>query len=256
MRPDPYAWSLHLDATLPLVAVAAAYALALRRYPTPRWRIACFAAGAALLLATAVTPLHGLQFHLLSAHLLQNVVLAEWAPLLLVLGVPPALAALTRRSAIARTVTHPAFALPVWLATYFAWHFPAAYEAALEHPSTLLHLEHVSYVFAGVLLWWPVVADEPHRLSGGARAVYLFAAFVLASPLGLLLALLPDPVYGYYEAAGGLWGLSPLADQQLAGVTMAAEQGIVFSAGFGLFLARFLRDDEGAALAAEESPAP
>jgi putative membrane protein len=67
---------------------------------------------------------------------------------------------------------------------------------------------------------------------------------VLASPLGLLLALLPHPVYDFYERAPQLWGLGHLTDQQIAGLTMAVEQAIVFFAIFVFFLARFLRSEE------------
>jgi putative membrane protein len=149
-----------------------------------------------LLLAAAVTPLDALTYHLLSAHLLQNVVLAEWAPALLVLGLPPLLAARIAAIPAIRHVTRPPIALALWLTTYFLWHLPALYDTALEHYG-LLHLEHVCYVATGTLLWWPVFQDEPHRLSSAARALYLFLAFMLASPIGLLLALLPEPVYDW-----------------------------------------------------------
>jgi putative membrane protein len=203
------------------------------------------------LLVTAVTPLDALTYHLLSAHLLQNVVLAEWAPALLVLGLPPALAAQIGGIKGARQLTWPPIALGIWLLTYFAWHVPAAYDTALEHQS-LLHLEHVSYVAAGTLLWWPVLQDAPHRLSSAARALYLFVAFVLASPVGLLLALVPEPVYDWYADGDGLWGLSPAADQQLAGVTMSVEQAVVFFAVFAIFFFRFLAEEEADGRPAEK----
>jgi putative membrane protein len=243
LRPDPYAWSLHAEATASIVLLCVAYVIALRRYPAPHRRIGCFALAAALLLATAVTPLNGLSYHLLSAHLLQNVVLAEWAPGLLVLAVPPALAAELARLGPLRFLTRPFVALPLWLLTYFLWHLPTAYDAALERPA-LLHVEHASYLAAGFLLWWPVLQDAPWRLPSGVRAGYLFGAFLLGSPLGLLLALLPEPVYGYYEDAPRLWGLSALADQQIAGATMSAEQAIVFFAAFTVFFLRFFREEE------------
>jgi putative membrane protein len=208
-----------------------------------RWRLAAFGAGCLLLLATAVTPLDALSYHLLSAHLLQNVVLAEWAPALLVLGVPPSLAARLAELPGLRFVTWPPVALGLWLVTYFAWHLPAAYDAALEN-AVLLHLEHACYLAAGVVFWWPVFQDVPHRLSSAARALLLFVAFVLASPIGLLLALLPEPAYDWYADGEGLWGLSPHADQQLAGVTMSVEQAIVFFAIFAVFFFRFLSEEE------------
>jgi putative membrane protein len=244
--PDPYAWSIHPEATLGTAGLAVAYFLAVRRRPPSRGRIAAFAAGVALLAATAITPLDALSFHLLSAHLLQNVVLAEWAPALLVAGLPPYLAARLARNRITRALTYPPVALSVWLLTYFLWHLPWAYDTALEHPALLLHAEHACYLAAGCLFWWPVLQNEPRELPDAARAGYVFAAFVLASPIGLLLALLPSPIYDYYEDPDGVWGLSPLTDQQIAGVTMAAEQALVFFAVFAYFFFRFLAREEEA----------
>ncbi len=244
MRPDPYAWSVHGEALLATAVLLAAYLYGTRRERVSRARLASFWAGIALLVAVAVTPLDALSFHLLSAHLLQNVVLAEWAPALIVFGIPAGLAAALARFRAVRILTRPVVALTIWLLTYFVWHLPWLYDAALRHPLTLLHLEHALYFAAGCLLWWPVAQDEPHRLDDGARVLYIFAAFVLAAPLGLLLALIPSPVYDYYEQGDGLWGLSALTDQEIAGVTMAVEQAIVFFAVFSYYLARFLKAQE------------
>jgi cytochrome c oxidase assembly factor CtaG len=252
---DPYRWSWDADALVVVPALAAAYLLARIRFPAPRWRVACFLAGCALLLAVQIGPLATLALHyLLSMHLLQNVVLAEWAPLLCVLGLTPAMAAALERIPGARTLTQPLVALPAWLVTYYAWHLPWAYDAALRHQWTILHAEHACYFAAGVLVWWPVVHG---RFSNGTKALYLFGAFVLGSPLGLLLALLPTPVYGFYEHAPRLWGLSPLSDQQIAGVTMASEQAIVFFGVFAVYLRRFFAEEQGAdAFRAPTVPSP
>ena len=244
MRPDPYAWSVHGEALLATSLLIAGYLYGTRHERVSRARLASFWTGIALLVAAAVTPLDALAFHLLSAHLLQNVVLAEWAPALIVFGVPAGLAATLAREPLVRALTRPVVALPIWLLTYFAWHTPWLYDTALRHPLTLLHLEHALYFGAGCLLWWPVAQDVPHRLDDGARALYIFLAFVLASPLGLLMALVPTPIYDYYDEGAGLWGLSALTDQQIAGVTMAMEQAIVFFAVFSYYLARFLRAQE------------
>jgi cytochrome c oxidase assembly factor CtaG len=241
---DPYSWSWDPDALVLVPALGVAYAIALRRFPAPAWRVAAFCGGLVLLLAVLITPLDTIALHyLLSAHLLQNVVLAEWAPLLCVLGLPPALAAALARLPGARIFTHPLVALPLWLVTYFTWHVPALYDAALRNV-LVLHFEHACYFAAGVLLWWPVVHDSPRAVPDAVRSLYVFAAFILASPLGLLLALLPDPIYPFYEDAPRLWGLSPLEDQQLAGLTMAAEEAVLFFAAFAILFARFLQQEE------------
>jgi putative membrane protein len=176
-------------------------------------------------------------------------VLAEWAPALFVLAVPPAIAAQLVRFPGARLLTRPPVALALWLATYFLWHLPALYDAALRS-FPLLHLEHVCYFAAGTLLWWPVFQDVPHRLTSGGRALYLFLAFVLASPVGLLLALLPNAAYDWYVEGDRLWGLTAESDQQIAGVTMSVEQAIVFFAIFAVFFFRFLAEEDAAEPAA------
>lgn len=245
MRPDPYAWSLDPDGILIAASLVAAYAVGVHFYPASRRRVMCFALGAALVLATHVTPLAAIANHyLLSAHLLQNVALAEWAPALVVVGIPAALA--TRLASLpgARIVTHPAVALPLWLTTYVLWHIPAAYDAALRHQSTLLHVEHGCYFTAGLLFWWPVFHTRPHGLTPGNKTAYLFAAFLVSSPLGIVISLVSTPLYAFYAHGPRLWGLSSLGDQQIAGVTMSVEEALVFFALCAYFFVRFLREED------------
>ena len=241
---SPGDWSANWEALVP-VAAAAAY-LVETRAERHALRTASFLTGCVLLVTALVTPLDTLaREYLVWGHLLQNVVLAEWAPLLLVLGVPPALAARLTRPRIVRFLTRPYVALPLWVGAYGLWHVPTLYDAALRHPSSLLALEHATYVVSGALFWWCVWQDVPHRLSSMARAGYVFAAFVLSAPLGLVLALVPRPLYEFYAAAPErVWGLSRLEDQQLGGMTMAGEQSIVFFAVFAYWFARFLAEQE------------
>ena len=235
---DPYAWSWGSHALVLVPTLSVGYVWGLRRFPAPRWRMACWLCSMALLLAVSVTPIETISLHfLLSVHLIQNVVLAEWAPLLAVLAIPPALAALAPR-------VQPLAALALWVVNYGVWHLPWVYDAALRHQHSLLHLEHVLYVATGVLLWWPVVHGA---LTSGAKALYLFAAFVLASPIGLMLALVPDPIYDFYVDAPRLWGLSPILDQQIAGVSMAAAEAVVFFGLFAFYFARFFAEQDEAA---------
>jgi cytochrome c oxidase assembly factor CtaG len=246
---DPYAWQPRADEGLAVALLAAGYLIALRFFPTSWPRKLSFAAAILLLLACFQTPIETLGLrYLLAAHLLQNVALAEWAPALAVAGLSPALAAAIARYRAVRVLTHPLVALPLWLATYFAWHAPPLYDAALRRPDSILHLEHATYFLTGAAMWWSVLHDRPRRLSSGVKAGYLFAAFVLASPLGLMLALVGTPVYDFYAGAPErLWGLSRLADQQLGGLTMASEQAIVFFAAFAFYFFRFFAEEEAAA---------
>jgi putative membrane protein len=243
VAPSPWTWPAAWVELTAAVVLIAAYAAAARRHRPERWRVACLAGAIAILLAVSVTPLGTLALHyVLWAHLVQNVALAEWIPLLLVASVPLGLAAEAARFRAVRVLTHPLVALPLWLGSYLLWHVPAAYEAALENHA-LLHLEHLTYLATGFLLWWPVLQPLPWSLSSGAKGAYLFAAFVFASPLGLLLALLPSPLYDFYVEAPRLWGLTPLADQQLAGIAMAVSESIVFFSLFTLYFVRFMAEE-------------
>lgn len=220
--------------SLEAVGLVPVLAVGIAALKPPRDRALAATAALLLLFLAFVTQLQPLATHtFLWAHLLQNVVLAEWAPALLVLAVP---------EHRLRTVRIPMLpALVAWIGTYFVWHLPAIYDAALRRPHTLLHVEHLTYLIAGVALWWPVIRGNQ---SSGVKALYLFAAFVLASPLGLLLALIPRAIYPFYVHAPRTWGPRPLVDQQIAGVTMAVEQAAVFFAVFALYLRRFLKEEQ------------
>ena len=246
MDPSPWAWRPAWPEVAFVLVLSAAYVASVRRFPTPRWRRIAFASGIVLLLAVFVTPVQTLATtYLLSAHLLQNVILAEWAPALVVLGIAPAAAALADLG-VARFLIRPLVALPVWLATYAVWHMPVAYDAALRHQGSVLLVEHACYFLAGLALWWPIFRSEPLALPAGAKAAYLFAAFVLASPIGLLLALIPSPIYDFYEGARRIWGLSAFRDQQIAGILMSGAEAIVFFGLFAVFFLRFMTEEDKA----------
>ena len=242
--PPASSWYPAWEEVAVLVGLGVAYVLAARKDRPSLLRSALFFSGLVLAFVAVTSPVATVAVHyLVSAHLLQNVVLAEWTPALLVLGLGPWVAGWVARSSVARTLTRPLVALPLWLATYAVWHIPFAYEAALDN-RFLLDLEHLSYVAVGLCLWWPVFQDEPWQLPSGGKAAYLFAAFVLASPLGLLFALLPSPLYDAYVQAPRLWGLEPLEDQQIGGTLMAVSEAIVFFGLLAYFFVRFMAEED------------
>ena len=55
--------------------------------------------------------------------------------------------------------------------------------------------------------------------------------------------MIPRAVYGFYVHAPRVWGWSPLTDQQVAGLTMAAEEAVVFFGAFAFYFVRFMRRD-------------
>ena len=240
---SPADWSWNGEALVAL-GLAAGYLMGTRD-ARGGWRAASFLSGCALLLVALVTPLDTLaRGYLVWGHLLQNVVLAEWAPLLLVLGLPRSLAARIAGLGVVRALTHPFVALPLWVGAYALWHVPlyttppCGIRTRCSRSNTRPTSRRGSSSGGAC-----GSRAAPPRL-GRARRVRL-AAFVLSAPLGLVLALVPRPLYDFYAGAPErVWGLSRLTDQQLGGMTMAAEQSVVFFAVFAYWFLRFLSEQE------------
>ncbi len=253
MRPEPYAWSFE-PLLLAFAALAALlYWRAARRERPPARRIAAFSVGLALVTGALNSPLETIAAnYLLLVHLLQNVMIADWAPPLLILGLTPAMrAALAARGGRAFAfITQPKIALPLWLVGWYGIHLAAFYDTALENP-WLLNLEHVALVTIGLVFWWPVISDVPHAVGTGLRIAYLAAAFVLSGFLGLVLTFSSEPFYGFYEQAPRLWGLSAAKDQNLGGILMSVEQSLVFLAAIAVLVWKLVPEEEGGATAAQ-----
>jgi putative membrane protein len=245
--------SAHLSATWetpPTVLIGAALALLLfvqafvrlrrRRAEHAPWsRAVLFAAGLALLVVPLVSPLdHAADEQLLSAHMLQHVLIGDAAPALLLVAVrgpllffllpPPVLrplAALRPLRAFLSVLLRPLVSLGLWAVAIVAWHVPGAYDYALTHP--VVHdLEHLSFVVGGTLAWTQLIDPARHgRLRRPQRIFFALAMLVLTQPLVDALLFSSSPAYGaYVRAPERLFGLSALTDQRLAGVVMMVEQ--------------------------------
>jgi putative membrane protein len=216
-------------------------------------RAALFGLGIALVVLSLNSPLETIAVHyLLVIHLLQNVMIADWAPPLLILGLTPA-----TRAAVARRggrplelATRPAVVLPFWLAVWYGVHLPPFYDWALR-AGWPLNLEHGLLILAGLLFWWPIFSDEPQHISTAVRLAYLGIAFVGSAFLSLAYIFSARAFYAFYEHAPRLWGLSATKDQNLGGILMNGEQLIVFFAALSYFLLRLLSEEDEAQRALE-----
>jgi cytochrome c oxidase assembly factor CtaG len=228
-------------------AAAVLYWRAARSDPPPRWRIAAFATGLFLLAASLNSPLETIAAqYLLLIHLLQNALIADVAPLLVLLGLTPRMKEEIGRRGGDRLRAR--WILPVWLGAWYLTHLAVFYNWALR-TGWGLNIEHAILIAAGLLFWWPIVSG---RLSPPEGLGYLAAAFVGSSFLGLAFIFSSRPFYSFYEHAPRLWGLSPIRDQNLGGILMNGEQTLVFLLAIGWFVVRLL-DEEHAA--GGESPA-
>ena len=241
------AWSPDVLA-LSLAAIAIAFFLQgwrrlHRRRPelAPWTRIPLFVAGVVLVLLGLVSPLDAVaEEYLQSAHMLQHVLIADLGialtlvavrgPLALFFLPRDLLAPLARVRVLRRALAfllRPAVAISLWVATLVAWHVPALYEAALESPA-VHRLEHLSFVVVGLLVWTLIVDPAHHlRLTVTERIGVAVLLFWLGQVLSYVFIFGFEPYYDVYaEQPERLLGLSPLADQRLAGVVMMVEQAL------------------------------
>jgi cytochrome c oxidase assembly factor CtaG len=220
------------------VPAAALYLRAARADPPPAWRVVAFASGLFLIAASLNSPLETIASrYLLLMHLLQNALIADVAPLLVVLGLTPRMREAVGRLGPGRL--HPRWILPLWLGAWYLTHLAPFYNWALR-TGWGLNIEHAILIAAGLLFWWPIVSG---RLSPPAGLAYLAVAFVGSSFLGLAYIFAGRPFYSFYEHAPRLWGLSPVRDQSLGGILMNGEQTLVFLLAIGWFVMRLLDEE-------------
>ncbi len=228
---------------LALVAIAAVlYVRAARTGRPPRRRARSFTAGLVLIAASLNSPLETIADHrLLMIHLLQNGLIADVAPPLLLLGLTPAMRAsgARRGGRVFATSTRARVALPLWLAAWYGTHLAGFYNWALDS-GWALNIEHGLLIVGGLLFWWPLVTG---RLAVPAAIAYLGAGFVASSFLGLAFIFSTRPFYSFYVHAPRRWGLSPIRDQNLGGILMNAEQTLVFLIAIGWFVWRLLEEE-------------
>ena len=79
---------------------------------------------------------------------------------------------------------------------------------------------HISFIAAGMIYWWPVLQTAPAKLTENGRLLYLFFTGMPMGMLALLLIATNSVIYEHYNNTEGLFGLSPIEDQQVAGVIM------------------------------------
>lgn len=243
MHPAPWSFSWEPLFLALAVVAAVAYARAARTARPSALRVVAFALGLALVVAALCSPLETIARHyLLLFHLLGNVMIADWAPPLLILGLTPEMRrSIARRGgrALAR-ISRPWVSLPVWLGVWYLVHLPAFYDYALRH-TWALNVEHALLIAAGLLFWWTVFGGV---LSTAATLAYLGVAFVASSFLGLAFIFSSSAFYDFYKEAPRLWGLSAAKDQNLGGILMNAEQTVVFLAALSYFLIRLLDEED------------
>ena len=234
-----------------ILLLTIAYALGLRRlWSRGRGRgvsvrqSLCFVCGLAALTVALLSPLDGLAESLFSAHMIQHLLLILVAAPLLVggstgtavaLALPVGARRKVRRwererwtAAVRRAFSWPVPVLMLHLTTLYLWHLPVLYQAALT--SEMLHaLEHASFFGTAWLFWWLIVDEKGRRkLRDGSAVLFVFLSGLASGALGALLTFAPRPLYPVQALGARAWGLTPLTDQQLAGLIMWVPAGVIY----------------------------
>jgi cytochrome c oxidase assembly factor CtaG len=204
------------------------------------WQIGCYGAGWLLLAGALVSPLHWLGEHLFTAHMIEHEIIMACAAPLLALARPIGAflwafpAPLRRRLGRAGRQRH---IRAVWMATtgplsatiwhgvvIWFWHGPIMFDAAVA--SVLVHrLQHVTFLVGALAFWWALM----RRTDRGSAVFLLFATMIHTTLLGALITMAPRVMYVWQTADSLRWGLTPLQDQQLAGLVMWVPAGTVYA---------------------------
>jgi putative membrane protein len=271
-----WTWS----AAAPLAVAALAYGRGVRtlwrRAGTGRgvrhWQAGAFTLGLMVLGLALVSPLDALGGVLFSAHMVQHMLLVGVAAPLLVLGRPvvPLLWALPlaavrllggrwQHAAAPRkawaVLTRLALVWALHAAALWTWHLPGLYQAALADGG--IHLaEHAVLLGTALLFWWRVVHPGGQAAAAyGTSSVAVFTMALQGGLLGALMTFARVPWYPAYGSTALAWGISPLQDQQLAGMVMWAPAGLIYLAATLALLSAWLRAAERRAWRAERARA-
>ena len=200
-------------------------------HAVPGWRQGCFYAGLGLIAVALLSPIGALSDELLSAHMVEHLLMGDLAALLIVLGLTgPLLAPVLRIRFFdrLRALANPLIALPLWAINLYVWHLPFLYQAALRHPGVHA-LEHAMFIACGVNMWMCLFGPLPMpRWFGNlAKLGYIVSVRLVGTVLGNLFLWSGTVFYPFYLHGDASHHISPLADQNVAGAIMMVEESIL-----------------------------
>jgi cytochrome c oxidase assembly factor CtaG len=257
-------WSLEPGIVAPLILSAALYGRGVaelggrgRARALQAREALSFSAGWAIVALALLSPLHDVSEQLFSAHMVQHELLMALAAPLLVLGRPMMVMLwalpVRARHAVARVTRQPVIhsawqvltrPLDAWLIHGIAiwlWHLSWLFEATLRN-ETIHALQHASFLGTALLFWWSIVHGP--RAARGMSIIYLFTTAVHTGVLGALMAFARAPWYPTYAGGAAAWGLTPMSDQQLAGLIMWIPASLAYLIAALAIMRRWLRDSE------------
>jgi putative membrane protein len=229
-------WSIHLSTVIGILALAMLYFWAARKFrkePTLSQKM-FFLSGLLVMFVSLNGPLHDLSDdYLFSAHMVQHLLLTLAMPPLLLSGVPGWMLRPVLRERFVEPVagffTRPAIAFVSFNLVIAAWHLPPLYNAAMANHNIHI-LEHLMFMVAAVLMWWPLLSQLPEfpRLAYPGQMLYSFLMSIPMSIVAVYIAMSDHILYPAYAAAPRVFDISPLDDQLLGALIMWIPGGLIF----------------------------
>jgi cytochrome c oxidase assembly factor CtaG len=261
-------WSPPLFVTSSLILTAIIYTrgwFAIRKTRPaqfPSWRLGVFLLGLAIIWFSIASPLDGFADALLSAHMIEHLLLMSFVPPLLLLGYPVVpllrglprgitthlLGPLIRINALRRLAHFLTTPLVAWLMMnliFIGWHIPGAYDFALEHEHWH-EFEHACFLGSALLFWFPLILPWParQRYAGWHLLIYLVSSDIVNTALSAFLAFCDRPVYGYYLREPNPFHIDPLTDQVTGAVIMWVLGSTIFLVPAFYITLRLLQQDK------------
>jgi putative membrane protein len=214
-------------------------------YKIESWRAGSFACGLSFIWIATASPVATLDHELLTAHMVQHLLLMTLAPPLILLGMPRKATGRPSPSQpiqqLLSAVTHPALCWFAAAAALVVWHIPSVFMLGMR--SQIWHsIEQASFLVTGLLFWWPVVRPSQNRSKWPELSIllYLFLATLPCDILSGFLVFCDRVVYPVFLSSPRYFGLSALDDQQCAGALMWTCVTIVYLIAGTVFAARLL----------------
>ncbi|MET7539348.1 cytochrome c oxidase assembly protein [Streptomyces sp. NPDC005507] len=199
-------------------------------------RTLSFVVGVLTVMLVMCTKLNDYGMVMFSVHMVQHMVISMLSPILLLMGAPITLALrampVARRgtkgprelllmflhSRYMRIITHPAFTIPLLIASLYALYFTPIFDTLMG--SKVGHLGMmVHFLAVGLVFFWPIMGVDPgpHRPGYVMRMLELFAGMPFHAFFGIALMMASGPMIGTYEHPPASLGIDALADQTAAG---------------------------------------
>ncbi|MFF2132139.1 cytochrome c oxidase assembly protein [Streptomyces olivochromogenes] len=200
-------------------------------------RTIAFVLGVLTVMLVMCTKLNDYGMVMFSVHMVQHMVISMLSPILILLGAPITLAlralpvAATRgnkgprelllmflHSRYMRIITHPAFTIPLFIASLYALYFSPIFDFLMG--SRTGHIAMMCHFLAvGLVFFWPIMGVDPgpHRPGYLMRMLELFAGMPFHAFFGIALMMASGPMVETYKNPPASLGIDALSDQSAAG---------------------------------------